>query len=290
MGIGTIQWMAFGRLDEAVRSYTNGVSLDPGAPLPPAVLGIVYLGLGDDTRAEQWIDRSMKLGPGSLWSSGAMLMLESYRGEEARVREHATTVAKIDPGWRAGTALTHLLSHELRAGRFVEARARYAALYPELDHVDPRVDTMNYRQAIDLASILSRTGERERADVLLERSLVVIQSMARLGYFGFWVSDVQVYALQGETERALDALREAIDEGWRTDWWFFLRLDASLESLHGEARFQAMIGELEAEMATQLARVLGGFGAGGNLITFLGSTLHRARSVPAKVDSNRDKL
>ena len=38
-------------------------------------------------------------------------------------------------------------------------------------------------------------------------------------------------------------------------WWYFLRKDPSLESLHDEPEYQAMVAEIEADMAEQLARV-----------------------------------
>jgi hypothetical protein len=53
----------------------------------------------------------------------------------------------------------------------------------------------------------------------------------------------------------LTALRQAIDAGWRVYWWYFLKRDLNLESLHDEPEFQAMIAEIEADMAVQLARV-----------------------------------
>jgi hypothetical protein len=57
-------------------------------------------------------------------------------------------------------------------------------------------------------------------------------------------------ASQGE-----EALRLAIDEGWRVHWWYYLKHDPNLESLHDEPEFQAMVAEIEADMAEQLARV-----------------------------------
>jgi hypothetical protein len=53
----------------------------------------------------------------------------------------------------------------------------------------------------------------------------------------------------------LSALRQAIDEGWRDFWWYLLKHDPTLESLHDEPEFQAMVAEIEADMAAQLARV-----------------------------------
>jgi len=50
-------------------------------------------------------------------------------------------------------------------------------------------------------------------------------------------------------------LRAAINSGWRQEWWRYLKQDIVLEQLHDEPEFQAMVRELEAEMAEQLARV-----------------------------------
>ena len=86
---------------------------------------------------------------------------------------------------------------------------------------------------------------------MLDRSLQHIQTVPRLSFNGYWISDVLIYALQGEKQKALLALRQAIDEGWRTLWWYYLKHDPSLESLHDEPEYQAMV----AEMAEQMARV-----------------------------------
>ena len=66
---------------------------------------------------------------------------------------------------------------------------------------------------------------------------------------------MQIYAVQGDKQKALSALRRAIDEGWRGYWWYYLKYDPTLESLHDEPEFQAMVKEIEADMADQLARV-----------------------------------
>jgi hypothetical protein len=53
----------------------------------------------------------------------------------------------------------------------------------------------------------------------------------------------------------LSTLRQAIDEGWRSLWWYYLKYDPILEPLHDEPEYQAMVAEIEADMAAQLARV-----------------------------------
>jgi hypothetical protein len=124
-----------------------------------------------------------------------------------------------------------------------------------LNEGDPTVDSSNWIAAIELALISSKTGDQGHADLLLNRSFQHIQTLPRLSSSGYGIADVQIYALQGEKEKALSALRQAIDEGWRSLWWYSLKLDPTLESLHDEPEFQAMVAEIEADMAAQLARV-----------------------------------
>jgi hypothetical protein len=229
------------------------VALDPGSSVAFAFFGWLFLDLGDPDQAEYWFNRTIELGPESFQTNLAMQLLAQYRGDEAAALEHgrkAFAIWPLDP-----PVLTFLRDQEVRAGRYIEARALYEELFPELlSERDPRVDLRNYRAAIDLALILSRTGEQEQAGLLLDRSLQQIQRRPRLGSRGYGIADVQVYALQGEKQKALSALREAIDEGWRYGWWWWFQ-KPDLESLHDEPEYQAMVAEIEADMAAQLARV-----------------------------------
>jgi glucan phosphorylase len=73
--------------------------------------------------------------------------------------------------------------------------------------------------------------------------------------YGYRIADVQLHALRGETQKALAALHQAIDEGWRSDWWYQLQYKPDLEPLHDEPEFQEMVEEIRADMAAQLAHV-----------------------------------
>jgi TolB-like protein/Tfp pilus assembly protein PilF len=255
--IGFHYWTAKGQLDEAVRWFRKAVSLDPGNPEYIAVLGSLFLDLGDLDRTEYWSERSIELAPESFEPNLAMELFHLYRGDLSVALEYGRRA--FESGYRSGFGLYSfepVRIHEMRAGRYVEARAAFGKIAPELLNEDsPKVGSKNYRAAIDLALILSKTGEQQRADWLLESSLQYIQRNPRLGLIGYWISDVQIYTLQGDKQKALSALRQAIDEGWRNSWWYFLKFDPILESLHDEPEFQAMVAEIEADMAAQLERV-----------------------------------
>jgi len=250
--IGSHYHFASGQLDEAFGWYAIGASLDPGDPVTPAALGWLFLDLGDPGKAEYWISRSIELNPKGRWPNVSLSFLYLYRNDETALDDGRKLLKKFPSfGWGARLLLR---DHELKAGRYAEARALYEKRFPELLTDDPRIDVAAW-PAIDLALVLSRTGKREQADLLLNRSFQYIQATSRLGFYGYGVADVKIYALRGDKQKALSALRQAIDEGWRTLWWYHLKYDPTLESLHDEPEYQAMVAEIEADMAAQLAHV-----------------------------------
>jgi tetratricopeptide (TPR) repeat protein len=251
-------WLVAGQLDQAVVWYAKDISLDPASPIFSATLGELFLELGDPHGGEYWIKRSIELGPERFVPNHAMQLLAVYQGDEAAAWDYGRKAAELlqFPGKWEGPVLTHLRDHELRAGRYPEARALYETGHPELlDREAPKVHNWNYQAAIDLALVLFRTGEHAQADLLLNRSFQYIQTHQRFGEAGYGIADVQIYAMQGNKQKALSALRQAIDEGWRHLWWYYLKHDPNLESLHDEPEYQAMVAEIEADMATQLERV-----------------------------------
>jgi TolB-like protein/Flp pilus assembly protein TadD len=257
LGIGEHYWIVEGQLDDAVRWYRKGVSVDPGNPSLIALLGWLFLDLGDLDRAEYWIERSIELAPEGLFPNFTMQLAHLYRGDLSTSLEYGRRTFETNHYWSFWHySFEPIRIHEMSAGRYLEARAALEKIAPELVNDDfPRVESNNYRAAIDLALILSKTGEQQPADRLLEGSLQYIQKIPRLGLFGYGIADVQIYALRGDKQKALSALRQAIDEGWRAHWWYYLKFDPTLKSLHDEPEYQAMIAEIEADMAEQLERV-----------------------------------
>jgi len=79
--------------------------------------------------------------------------------------------------------------------------------------------------------------------------------MPRLGYRGFGISDVEIYALLGDKERALSTFATAVEEGWRFSWWINTESNDNLASLHDDPRYRAIITDIRSQMAEQLARV-----------------------------------
>jgi TolB-like protein/Tfp pilus assembly protein PilF len=252
--MGGYHWSVLGELDQAVVWFRRAAFIDPDYSGNIAPLGDVFLDLGDSDKAAYWIERSIEIDPEWLNGMVSMSYLHLYRNDEAAAVNQARKALAVSP--RDWGSFNLLRSYELSAGRYAEARTLYKETYPELlSDDDPTVGRMNFEPAVDLALVLFNTGEKGRADMLLEKSLRYIRTKPRFGKNGYGLTDVQIYALQGDRQKALSTLQHAIDEGWRQYWWYYLKHDPNLESLHDEPEFQAMVAEIEADMAAQLARV-----------------------------------
>ena len=255
--IGFIHWEVYGDLVTALPWFIKGVELSPGSPNYPAYLGLLYLDLGEAKKAEYWVEKAMELGPAAYRPNVAKSLLALYHGDDGAIAECAARALDCGPNvWWGWVALVQLRNADLRAGRTDAARVRYEQAFVALaSDNELQINRTNFRVAIDYALVLARSGEQARADALLDRSLAFIRTIPRMGQEGYWISDAAIYSLRGDTNAALVALREGIDQGWRACWWYYLKHDPNFDSIRGEHEFQVMVQELSSDMANQLSRL-----------------------------------
>lgn len=251
--IAAIYYLVYGQADESLVWYHRAAQNDALSPSLQAAQSVAYLEIGDPDSAKVWIDKALKLGPETFWAVWSSLLLNYYQGKDEAAQRDARTLLEIFPGNWGGLKL--LRNADLAAGRPEVARSRYARAYPELTEPEkPNVNRSNYQVAVDLALVLQRVGEQQRADDLLRESLTVLGTLNRLGTDGFWITDVSIYALQQRPQRAIAALRVAIDEGWRVLTWFYLDYDPNLDSIRDTPEFRVLRREIEADLAIQAER------------------------------------
>src|SRR5262245_50908058 len=156
--------------------------------------------------------------------------------------------------------LSILRNTDLQSRRPEDALARYRQYYPEFfERQTPRIDMLNVNAAVDLALVLQEHGDEERARLLLDGARTAIEGIPRLGDFGHGITDVQIHALRGEKAKALAALRQAAQAGWRgqswrsLSWLYYRDFDPNLASIRNEPEFKAAFADIERDMATQRA-------------------------------------
>ena len=257
--IGGIYWTHFGQLDEALTWFKQALERNPGNARITALIGLIYLDLGGEVEAQHWINKSVELQADGVFSNWAKEMLLLSQGESTQATNYAGKVLQQKPDW--AISLADLRNQDLLMGLATDASARYEKQFPMLfQDDDPKIDRFNVDAAINLSLVMTSLGRQARAQLLLDRSLDYAEStsMPRLHWYpvAYGISQlVQIYALQGKTEKALKVLKQAVDNNWRGLWWYWLEHDPNLDSIRQEPEFRAMVEEIKADMAAQLERV-----------------------------------
>jgi hypothetical protein len=113
------------------------------------------------------------------------------------------------------------------------------------------VDRMTLGAVVMMAFLDQRRGNGAFAEELLDQALDVARELPRGGLKGHGITDVQILALQGRNEAALDALRDAIDEGFVSlapfDLWG-IDQDPMIDGLRNNPRYERMRVELEERL------------------------------------------
>jgi tetratricopeptide (TPR) repeat protein len=214
----------------------------------------LYLDLEDDEQATHWLDQTLQRSASYSPVYAVTALQHLYHGREERMLSAAAKALEIEP--RNTLALLLLRDAGLRRGDDAGIRQRYAAAFPELLALDaPQVDGTNYSAAVDLALVLQKTGEHELAAALLARSESFLPGIARMGWMGYRITDVQIHALRGRRSEALAALRTAEQDGWRFLWRYHRDHDPALASIRDEPGFRSIFTDIEADMVRQRAEL-----------------------------------
>ncbi|MBW2693343.1 MAG: winged helix-turn-helix domain-containing protein [Deltaproteobacteria bacterium] len=236
-------------------------------PEVPSSIARNYLALGDVAAAEHWKNMAMRLDAEAPWARLMAALLHLYRGEEDRAAAIARDLTQ--PGSRnrqaiRGIALRIVLAADLAEGKYEEIIDRYLTHYPELaDGIFPtRRLAVEYSWileaflvTLDLASVYLHAGENAKAESLLSLIESELPHWPTDIAWGHGFANVELHALRGEKEQALAALRENVAKGMRFMWRWQLLYNQNLNYIRDTPEFAAIVAEIEADMAQQLARV-----------------------------------
>lgn len=261
-----IQYWSLGAVDRALPELAEARRIDPHDPEIPSLTALAWLDLGDPERSSKWVEAARALDAEHPLTRRAAVALALFRGDVAGAATISrVAVEEVLPG-RFESRLAFLRALRLEPGADLAwLQARYEQFYPGLA-AGRRVFEQSgfwmvlmpreYALAeIDLAAILIERGQHERAQALLLDAWTFVERSPPTGMFGNGVMAASIHALRGESQRAITALRTAIEAGWIENWWWTLRYDPSLASLRKTREFQAIVASIEAKTAAEHARV-----------------------------------
>ena len=256
-----------GDLVSALEFTEEAVSIDTSDPEGPSGAAMLYLELGDFAAAKFWNDAALRLDSEAPHPRLIAALIHLYRDEETE----AVAIARelTQPGFRnrmmsRAIALRIEAGPDMAASNYEEIIARYLTHYPEL--ADGRLPAWSlffeshelfefFVVSLDLASVYRKAGEEAKAGALLSLVESELPHWPRTALWRYGVADVQLHALRGEKEKALAALQEHADTGMRDHWRWQLLHNPNLDSIRDTPEFAAIVAEIEADMAEQLARV-----------------------------------
>jgi hypothetical protein len=194
-----------------------------------------------------------------------LALLHFVRDEEAEavaIARELTAPNAFNRYGSRGIALRIVAAPNLAVGHYEEVITEYLTDYPELGSgkvpvVFPSSPWEALVVTLDLASVYRQAGEEAKAESLLSaaESEIPRWPQAIAWGWGYGFASVDLHALRGDKEKALTALREGVANGTRWLWKLQLLYNPNLESIRNTPEFAAVIAEIEADMAEQLARV-----------------------------------
>jgi len=266
--LGDLSWNLSGRIDEAIKWEAGRAKVDPDNPGVPEMLGYAYATLGDIDMAIAYLERAAQMypedmDPGHFAGWRAKFLLGSKNNlqpdlifellQQLHPRDYERLEAEAQLAIIGGNAAEWLSSRE------DELRP---CLNAEIDEF--YVDGIGCEVWLD--RVLQLTGNEQRALAAIKQRMKVSQ---------IWLGDwpykkdsyreyAKYYAMLGKKDEALDYFEKLVRSGWRGNPYhsypgillrFVLYHDTTLDSIRDQPRFQALVAEVEADLAQQLENV-----------------------------------
>jgi tetratricopeptide (TPR) repeat protein len=241
-----------GQLAEALRWALGARAVAPMNPSPRFYECNLYLYLGDDASAESCLEEIRQDFPQipEVALASEVVTLFSLRGQDQEAVDYLRNLLEEDQqniGLRFALAFRYAVNWQSD-----EATKIYRELAPEYFANDEVViDQSNFWLPMMISLILYSDGELDRANYLMDGALAAMRSMHRTRGNGYGIFDVFIHARRGDSQNAIAALRDAIDDGWRLGWWYLRH--SFFDPMREEPEWNALVDEIEADVLRQRA-------------------------------------
>jgi tetratricopeptide (TPR) repeat protein len=216
--------------EQAVGELRTALALKPGLSDAHLLLGAIYFHIGLFQKALAQLEAAQLADPGNASVPPRIARVHAYQGQLQVALDEFERV----PGWEPEKAW--LLGS---LGRFDEAQALLARVAAAPQTWARTRSDLEASEAFVLAG-LKRRGEAEQA---IARSVTAGDGSSHFHHAAHRIASA--YALLGDQDRAVQWLERVAEEGMPCVPLF--AADPNLKSLHGHARFEALLRKLNEQ-------------------------------------------
>ncbi len=229
--------------EEARKASARALELDPNLAEAHASRGLAFLISEEYEAAEAEFNKALALNSHLFQAYYYYARTKFHQGDLEMAADLFQKAAEAEPADYQSRCLRGQILSGL--GRTEEALSQARDAVPVLEkHLEWNPDDA---RALHLgAGSLVVLGEKERAKRWLKRALEMEPDDSVLLY-----NVACVFATMGEVEESIGFLARAVEHGTVNAAW--MRNDNDLASLRGDARFQALLKQLEASGAATVA-------------------------------------
>ena len=262
-----------GQTERTTELLLQAIKLFPDWGTPYLYLSNHMLGLGRLDEAVAWGLEAARISQDPM-AGGQLLGVYQEFGDRDSIADFISTVPVEHPLYEAGKGywqfgqkdyngalesfmafradteypvpflIPLLASAAIMAGDFELAHETLVRGNPMLaSDAEKLVDRQNVAAAVLLAYVEQQRNRPDRAKRLLDEAEPIVRELPRLGMGGHGIRDVQILAMRGRPSAAIEALTEAVDEGYVSsvsfDLWAF-EDDPIIASLKDDPRYETL--------------------------------------------------
>jgi len=250
LGSGLLE---LGRIDEAITEIREALRLDPeNGQAFQALARAYWVGKGDFKAAIPMFDRAIALNPDAGYSYLQLALLLAWEGQLDRAEEISRHAVDLQEQYISGNLGLQIVGAHARLGYVHYLRRHYEDALREYERemafIAAGDHALRERTLLELnvriGATYFRQGRHDDAERHFGRALKSFDSRVANGaddpFTRYYIANL--HALRGDLDRAFESL-ERVAKSLPRLTAARARVDGDLESLHGDPRFTALVGE-----------------------------------------------